>query len=175
VTSVSSETVLGQITSVFGIQGWVKVYSYTEPLDNIFQYPVWILAGTGASKRCRLSKGRWHGKTLLAKLDGVDDRDQAAQLCGSEIRIATEDLPPLEEGEYYWYQLEGLRVVTSDDQDLGVVDHLIETGSNDVLVIEPDSGSIDGRQRLIPFLPDQSIESVQLESGVVVVNWDPDF
>ena len=66
-------------------------------------------------------------------------------------------------------------MVTSDDQDLGVVDHLIETGSNDVLVIEPDSGSIDGRQRLIPFLPDQSIESVQLESGVVVVNWDPDF
>ena len=174
-TSVSSETVLGQITSVFGVQGWVKVYSYTEPLDNIFQYPFWNLAGTGTSKRYRLLNGRWHGKTLLAKLDGVDDRDQAAQLCGNEIRVATEDLPPLDEGEYYWYQLEGLRVVTFDNQDLGVVDHLIETGSNDVLVVEPDPGSIDGRQRLIPFLPGQSIEAVQLESGVVVVNWDPDF
>ena len=174
-TSVSSETVLGQITSVFGIQGWVKVYSYTEPLDNILQYPVWIMAGAGASRRYKLVRGRWHGKALLAKLEGVDDRDQAATLCGSEIRIATEDLPPLEEGEYYWYQLEGLRVITADDQDLGVVDHLIETGSNDVLVVEPDSGSIDGRQRLIPFLPEQSIESVQLESGVVVVNWVPEF
>lgn len=173
--SASSETVLGQVTSVFGIQGWIKVYSYTQPLDNIFQYPVWILANAGASSQYRLVTGRWHGKTLLAKLEGVDDRDQAAQLCGSEIRVDTQDLPPLEDGEYYWYQLEGLRVLTDENQELGVVDHLIETGSNDVLVVEPDSGSIDGRQRLIPFLPDQSIEEVRLESGVLVVNWDPEF
>lgn len=174
-TSASSETVLGEVTSVFGVQGWIKVYSYTQPLDNIFQYPVWNLVGSGGAGQYRLARGRWHGKTLLAKLEGVDDRDQAAELRGSEIRIATRDLPPLEEGEYYWYQLEGLRVVTTAGQDLGVVDHLMETGSNDVLVVEPDSGSIDGRQRLIPFLPGQSVDKVDLESGVAVVDWDPEF
>ena len=171
----SVETVLGKVTSVFGIQGWIKIHSYTQPRENIFQYPEWRLGAGQAVQAYRLAKGRWHGKALLAKLESIEDRDRASQLCGSEIRIATADLPPLDEGEYYWYQLEGLRVVTTDDSDLGVVDHLLETGANDVLVVTPDAVSLDNRQRLIPFLPDDSIREIRLEAGVMVVDWDPEF
>lgn len=174
-TTASGYTVLGQVTSVFGTQGWVKVYSYTEPRDNIFQYPEWRLGGGSELSSYKLLTGRWHVKALLAKLESIDDRDRASSLCGSEIRVATSELAPLEEGEYYWYQLEGLRVMTADNQDLGAVDHLIETGANDVLVIRPDSASMDNRQRLIPYLPEQCVTDVRLESGLMIVDWDPGF
>ncbi|XOZ33716.1 ribosome maturation factor RimM [Halomonadaceae bacterium KBTZ08] len=174
------ETILGQITSVYGVKGWVKVYSYTEPLDNIFQYPNWTLVDGRASSRgerkVRLVTGKPHGKTLIAKLEGIEDRDQAAGLCGLDIRVETSELPALEEGEYYWYQLQGLRVRTADEgRDLGVVDHLIETGSNDVLVVRADAASTDGRERLIPFLPDEIIREVNLEGGILEADWDPEF
>lgn len=174
------ETILGQITSVYGVRGWVKVYSYTEPRDNIFQYPNWTLvdghASSRAPRKLRLVTGKPHGKTLIARLEGIEDRDQAAELCGLDIRVETSELPALEEGEYYWYQLQGLRVRTADQgQDLGVVDHLIETGSNDVLVVRADAASMDGRERLIPFLPDDIVQSVNLEDGVLEADWDPAF
>lgn len=171
------ETVLGQITSVYGVRGWVKVYSYTEPRENIFQYPNWTLAdGRSPVRQVQLVSGKPHGKTLIARLDGVEDREQAAGLCGLDIRVDTSELPHLEEGEYYWYQLQGLRVRTADEgHDLGLVDHLIETGSNDVLVVRPDPASMDGRERLIPFLPDDIIRSVNLEDGVLEADWDPEF
>lgn len=174
------ETVLGQITSVYGVQGWVKVYSYTEPRENIFQYRNWTLvdgrASSGKARSIRLVTGKPHGKTLVAKLEGIEDRDQAAGLCGLDIRVETSELAPLGEGEYYWYQLQGLRVRTADDgHDLGVVDHLIETGSNDVLVVRADATSLDGRERLIPFLPDEIVRSVNLEDGVLEADWDPAF
>lgn len=174
------ETVLGQITSVYGVQGWVKVYSYTEPRENIFQYSNWTLVdGRSPSReprKVRLVTGKPHGKTLVARLEGIEDRDQAASLCGLDIRVETSELPPLGEGEYYWYQLQGLRVRTADEgHDLGVVDHLIETGSNDVLVVRADAASMDGRERLIPFLPDEIIRSVNLEDGVLEADWDPEF
>lgn len=171
------ETVLGQITSVYGVQGWVKVYSYTEPRDNIFQYPNWALAdGRSRSRTVRVLAGKPHGKTLIARLDGVESREQASELCGLDIRVDTSELPPLGDGEYYWYQLQGLRVRTAvENQDLGVVDHLIETGSNDVLVVHADATSMDGRERMVPFLPGDIVQSVNLEEGVLVADWDPEF
>ena len=171
------ETVLGQITSVYGVQGWVKVYSYTEPRDNIFQYPNWTLVdGRSQSRKVRVVAGKPHGKTLIARLEGVEGRDQAAELCGLDIRVETSELPPLAEGEYYWYQLQGLRVRTADEgHDLGVVDHLIETGSNDVLVVRADAASMDGRERMIPFLPEDIVRSVNLGEGILEADWDPEF
>jgi len=174
-TQAQNETVLGQITSVFGVKGWLKVYSYTDPISNILNYRQWILLQDGARRTVKVSNGRIQGKGLVAQLDGVDDPDQARLLCGAEIRVSADALPALPEGEYYWHQLEGLAVYTAEGQRLGRVDHLIETGANDVMVIEPDAESIDQRQRLVPYLPEDYVQAVDLEAGRIEVHWDPEF
>lgn len=169
------ETVLGRITSVFGIKGWVKVYSFTDPMTNILNYRQWVLVQDGSRRSVRLSAGKVHGKGLVALIDGVSDPDQARAYCGAEIRVSADELPELPAGEYYWHQLEGLVVVTTEGVRLGKVSHLLETGSNDVLVVDPDVDSVDGRRRLVPYAPDEYVREIDLAQGRIEVEWDPEF
>lgn len=111
---------------------------------------------------------------MIAHIKGVDDRDSAELLRGCDIAVPLSELPALDEGEYYWHQLEGLTVV-SRGSVLGRVDHLMETGSNDVLVVKPCEGSVDRRERLIPWVRGQYVISVDLERAVIEVDWDPEF
>lgn len=171
----SNETIIGRISAVFGVKGWVKVHSFTEPMDNILGYKRWTLSLNGVRRQYDVLEGRPQGRGLVARLRGVDDRDQAQALCGAEILIGREELPDLPEGEYYWYQLEGLVVTTVNGQRLGVVDHLMETGANDVLVVRGDAQSVDQRERLIPYLPEQVVTEINLTEGSLIVDWDPDF
>ncbi len=174
--ATQDELVLGRITSAFGVQGWVKVYSYTDPMENVLDYRKWTLRlKDGTRREVVLEKGRRQGPGLVARLRGVSDREQALALANAEIVIPASSLPELEPGEYYWHQLEGLRVETADGLRLGYVDHLFETGSNDVLVVKGDADSYDQRQRLIPYLPEQVIQQIDLEGGRLVVDWDPEF
>jgi 16S rRNA processing protein RimM len=161
--------ILGKISGVFGVKGAVKVFSYTEPKENILHYPIWRLRKNATIKTVNVVKGQPQGKAIVASLEGIVDRDQAAELNGWEILIERTQLPPAEAGEYYWIDLEGLSVVTTEGVSLGVVDHLLETGANDVLVVKAE------RERLIPFLRDQTIKSVDLSQGQITVDWDPDF
>lgn len=172
--SVKNETVLGKITSVYGVKGWVKIYSFTDPMDSILQYRSWTLKKDGEVKVVKLSSGKKHGKGLVACLEGCNDRELAQQFCGSLITVATEELPELEEGEYYWHQLEGLSVKTIEGQDLGKVSHLIETGSNDVLVVKGGRGD-SKKERLIPYLPGTVVSDIDLEENTITVDWDPEF
>lgn len=168
-------TTMGKITSVFGIKGWVKVISYTEPRDNIAAYKKWQLLRDGQLRTVDVLECRPHGVGLVARLDDCEDRELAKQYCGSLIQVATADLPELGEGECYWHQLEGLKVLSVDAQLFGRVAYLFETGSNDVLVVKACAGSIDSAERLIPYLPDQVIKKVDLVAGVIEVDWDPEF
>ncbi|MEM5529757.1 ribosome maturation factor RimM [Gammaproteobacteria bacterium AS21] len=168
-------TIVGQITSVYGVKGWLKVYSHTEPMDGIFDYKPWLIKRNGQWVPVTVEVSRKHGKGLVVKLDKVDDRDVARQYCGIDIAIERSKLPQLEVGEYYWSQLERLTVYTLTDQVLGKVSHLIETGSNDVLVVKGDENSIDSRERMIPYLPDQVVKEINLETGSMRVDWDPEF
>jgi 16S rRNA processing protein RimM len=161
--------VMGRIGGLFGVKGWVKLLSYTEPRTALFDYQPLYLAEDSDWRRIELEQGRAHGKGLIAKFIGVDDRDAAAALTGREIAIRREQLPPPAPGEYYWADLEGLRVVTVDGIELGRVDHLFSTGANDVLVVRGE------RERLIPFLRDQVIRGVDLDGGTLQVDWDPAF
>ena len=184
---------VGKVSGVHGVSGWVKIYSDTQPRENIFRYQPWFLR-VGASARRSVDavfstdasdsdafdvvSWRKQGKTLVAKLKGIEDRDAATALIGTPILIAQEQLPGLNKGEFYWSQLIGLRVETSVDSqilDLGVVDSFIETGANDVLVVKGDAGSIDLTERLIPWVPDQYILNVDLSLGKLTVDWDPEF
>lgn len=160
--------VLGRVSGLFGVRGWVKIHSYTAPRGNILEYREWLLGEPGGWRSCRVEDGHTQGKGVVAKVEGYDDRDQAASLVGLEIAVARRELPEPAEGEYYWADLIGLRVVNSEGVELGRVDSLLETGANDVLVVQGE------RQRLIPFTG-QTVLTVDLASGRVTVDWDPDF
>jgi 16S rRNA processing protein RimM len=174
-TADSQETVIGQITSVFGVKGWLKVFSYTDPKEGILDYRNWTLVHNGKRIPAKLEEGRLQGQGIVVRLKGIDDRDLARTYCGADITVPTAELPELPEGEFYWHQLEGLTVYTTENECLGRVDHLIETGSNDVLIVHATDQSIDQRERLIPYLPEQVVKSVSLAESAMVVDWDPEF
>ncbi|BCA30528.1 ribosome maturation factor RimM [Metapseudomonas otitidis] len=166
--------VLGKIFSVHGVRGEVKVYSFTDPLDNVLDYPRWTLTRDGEVKQVEVAGGRVQGKFLVVKLKGLDDRDVARTYAGFEIRVPESELPELEEDEFYWHQLEGLSVINQDGQLLGKVDHLLETGANDVMVVKPCTGSLDDRERLLPYT-EQCVQAIDLDAGEMRVDWDADF
>ncbi|CAN5159471.1 ribosome maturation factor RimM [soil metagenome] len=158
---------LGEVTGVYGLRGWVRIRSATDPMERILDYAPWQVGMDEAWSE--VEAGRRHGGGVIAKLAGVDDRDGAAALVGAEIAVPRSRLPSSGDGEYYWVDLIGLRVVTTAGIVLGEVEQLIATGANDVLVVR------DGRERLIPFLPERVVRAVDLEGGVLEVDWDPDF
>lgn len=169
---------VGRISSVFGVKGWVKIHSYTEPGDGLFGYAPWWLKTPHGVKPLEIDEYRAHGKGFVAHVRGVDDRDQAALLCGQNIAVERGQMPALPEGDYYWHQLQGLAVISHFEgkpQRLGRVARLMETGANDVLVVAPDAQSIDGRERLVPYVPGQFVQRVDLETGCIEVDWDPAF
>ena len=160
----------GQISGVFGVKGWVKIFSYTQPRENILSYSPWFIRKNEKFEEVKLIKGQRQGNVVVAELDGIVDRDMAMSLVGAEILIRRHQLPKANSGEYYWADLVGLDVKTMDGVDLGKVDHLLETGANDVLVV------LDGeRERLIPFLQQHTVLKIDLEHSLIVVDWDPDF
>ncbi len=152
------------------MRGWVRVYSFTQPRENIIQYKPWYLRrDNGDWREAELEQGRAHGKGVVARLADCADRDQAQLLMGYEIGIREDRLPTLRPGEHYWKDLVGLQVLNIDGEDFGKVDHLLETGANDVLVVKGE------RQRLVPFVMKQVIVEVDLEQGLIRVDWDKDF
>lgn len=161
--------VVGRISGLFGVHGWVKVYSYTHPPEQIFAYAPWCVGGEGNWQPAALEDGRAHGKGLIAKLTGCDDRDSAAALMGRDIGVPRSALPDPEPGEYYWVDLEGLRVTTPDGEELGRVERLMATGANDVLVVQGE------HEHLVPFIVDEVVSAVDFERGEIRVDWDPDF
>jgi 16S rRNA processing protein RimM len=168
-TAVSQKFVtLGRISGLYGVTGWVKVYSHTSPLNNILKYSKWYLKIEESWQEYQLETGKPHGKGIIAKLAGIDDRDVAATFIDIDIAIPRDQLPELGKNEFYWTDLEGIKVVTIEGVELGLLDHLFETGANDVMVIKGE------RQRLLPYI-DQVVKRVDLEAGIMEVDWDPDF
>jgi 16S rRNA processing protein RimM len=160
---------VGKITGWYGIQGWVKVYSYTKPITNILTYSPWQLCQQGQWQTVMVAEGRAQGKGLVARLESCQDRDQAARFIGAEIAINREQLPPTSAGEYYWSDLIGLTVVNTEGITLGQIDHLLETGANDVLVVKGT------QERLIPFLLERVILEIDLSKRLMRVDWEIDF
>jgi 16S rRNA processing protein RimM len=161
---------LGRVHGAFGIRGELKLESFTDPEAAIFRYQPWLLRDAqGRERELAGVRGREGAKGLVATFPGIEDRDAAEALRGAELYAPRSVLPPPKPGEYYWVDLEGLRVLNLDGADFGTVSHLFSTGANDVLVARGD------RERMIPFLEPDYIRSVDFESGVVIVDWDADF
>ncbi len=160
---------VGKISGVFGVKGWVKVFSFTDPRENILTYSPWLLKKGDETKTVEVIDGQLQGKTIVAQLAGVNDRDQAAGLMGWDVFITQDQLPAAAKDEYYWSDLVGLKVETIDGVQFGVVDSLLETGANDVIVVQGE------RERAIPFLQGQTIIDIDLNEGRIIVDWDPEF
>jgi 16S rRNA processing protein RimM len=178
---------VGRIIGPYGIHGWLKVYSYTQPKKNILDYTPWFIqVGQGPSVApgvlppatlalpCalevrRVLDGRVHGKNIVAQIEGCTSREQVSRWVGAEISVERSSLPRLEPGEYYWTDLIGWKVITVTGVELGTVDHLLETGSNDVVVVKGE------RERLIPYIMGSVIRETDPVARVMRVDWDPEY
>ena len=167
--SAGKRVILGKVGAVFGVRGWVKLWSYTDPPANLLEYSELELGRSGSWAPARLVEARPHGEALVGRFAGVEDRDGAAALVGAELAVAREALPSPGEGEFYWTDLVGLEVINRAGVHLGRVREMMATGANDVMVVEGD------RERLVPFLPGHWVDRVDLAGGRIVVDWDPDF
>lgn len=162
--------IVGRINGLFGIKGWVKVFSYTRPMANLLQYRPWQLRQNQIWHPVTLQQAAEQGKGLIALIEGCHDRDTAACWLGADIGVFRHQLPPSNDKEgYYWFDLIGLQVINQAQFPLGRVDSLIETGANDVLVVKGE------RERLIPFVFEHVVLNVDLQAGLIHVNWDSDF
>ena len=165
----------GRFLGAFGIKGWVKVHSETSPKANILDYQPWYLLRGGKWQAVEVAEAAMHDKGPVVRLKGMDDRTAAEALSGVEIGIAAESLPALPEGEFYWRELIGLRVVTMEGILLGVVEQLLETGANDVMVVVPCEGSVDEEKRLLPWVQGPVVQRVDTVARVITVDWGTDW
>ncbi|MGB2271811.1 MAG: ribosome maturation factor RimM [Pseudomonadales bacterium] len=175
--------VIGEISAVFGVKGWLKVHSYTDPIDNILAYDNWWLDKKGQTRQVIIDEARRHSNGIVVHIKDVDDRDVAKEYCKSQIKIPLSAMPELSDDDFYWHQLEGLQVYLQEPSGqagalIGTVDHLIETGANDVLVVqleaqlEAKSGSkSEPEEILIPYLLGKVVKSVDIDNGTMLVDW----
>lgn len=162
--------VMGKVVAAQGILGWVKIQAYTEHLDALSEYSTWYLAKPGQQWReYRLHEAKPHNKVLLAKLDNIEDRTAAETLRGMLIAIPRSRFPATDENEYYWSDLIGMQVVNMQDEQLGTVDHLLDMGANDILVVRAGE-----REIMIPFLKHVVLQVDQKEK-LIRVDWQADY
>lgn len=166
---------VGRFLGAFGIKGWVKVHSDTAPRENILDYHPWYLLRGGQWQAVEVAEGALNNKGVVVRLRGMDDRNAAETLSGVEIGIAADALPALPEDEFYWRDLLGLRVVNTEGVLLGVVEQLVETGANDVMVVVPCPGSIDDGKRLVPWVLDEVVQQVDRDQHTITVDWATDW
>ncbi|PKI12647.1 ribosome maturation factor RimM [Colwellia sp. 12G3] len=170
------QIILGKVGAVYGIKGWLKIHSFTDETEAILDYFPWSLKLGNNTQTVEITDWRKHNKVLIVKVAGIDDRDEAQALVGSEILTNETALPELSQDDFYWRDLIGMSVVTNKGYDLGVVTDMMETGANDVLVVKANlKDGFSKKERLIPYLFEQVIESVSIENKQICVDWDPGF
>jgi len=168
------KVVVGHIAGVYGIKGWVKIRSYTDPIENILHYRCWQLGLQDGWQKRRLIEGRRHGKGLVALIEGFETPEFARNFVSTEIAIERSELPEIAEDEYYWADLIGLKVVTIDGYTLGKISHLIATGANDVMIVR-SSSETGKHEHYVPYIRGDVVRQIDLDSATIEVDWDPEF
>ena len=164
----NKKLLVGKINGFFGLQGWVKVFSYTNPRTNILNYSPWSIKVDGNFQSIDITSGREQSKTIVAHIKGIDNREDSQRFIGQDIYINKEQLPELTQGEYYWHELIGFDVINKDEERLGTVDYFVETGANDVLVVKGK------KEYWIPYI-EPFLVSIDSKNNKILVDWDKDF
>jgi len=159
---------MGRISAPFGVKGWVKVQPNTAAPRNLLSYKTWWVGADGGWQETVVAEARVHGRVVVARLEGCDDRDAASAFRGKAVAVPRAALPGTQSGEFYWADLIGLAVVNESAQALGQIAGVLQTGANDVLVVSGD------RERLIPFIA-EVIQDVDFGAGVIRVRWGADY
>lgn len=159
---------LGKVAGTFGVKGWVKVKSYTDPPENLFEYDHWRILHGGVWRSAELEDGRVTAKGVLAKLRGIETPEEARLYVGAELGVPRSEMPPTAPGEYYWSDLEGLEARGADGSVLGRVDHFRTTPAGAVVVVRGE------REHWIPFVKDRIVQ-VDLGAGCIVFDWAADW
>ncbi|PCJ30102.1 MAG: ribosome maturation factor RimM [Gammaproteobacteria bacterium] len=163
---------VGKISGVFGVKGWMKVFSFTDPRKNILAYTPLYISRNGQWVEIKVSGGRVQGKGVVIGLDDIDDPDKVLPLIGSELAIKQSQLKPSTGNDFYWSELIGLAVVNLNDEALGVVDSLLETGKHDILVVKNKEQKTE---QLIPFVMEEVIQLIDLDNKIIRVDWELDY
>lgn len=172
----SDKIVVGKFGASYGIRGWLKVFSYTDDAESIFDYAPWFVNHKGTWVEYKIESWKRHNKGMVVKLAGLDMREDANLLTNVEIAIDPNSLPELSEDEFYWRELFGMQVFNTQGYHLGEVIDIMETGSNDVLVVKANLKDAFGqKERLIPFLEEQVIKHIDRDAQRIEVDWDPGF
>jgi 16S rRNA processing protein RimM len=181
IESTAEQVIVGKITAVYGVKGWVKIHSYTDPDTNLLQFRHLRMQRGDEWLPIEIDEGRRHGKGLAVHVVGCDDRNAAALLTQCELAVDVGELPEAADDEVYWRELEGMDVYAQGDGGagepvlLGKIEHLFATGANDVMVVTACPQSIDGRERLIPWVAGRHVLNVDRDARKVLVDWDIDF
>lgn len=162
--------VIGKFGAAFGVKGWLKVNSFTEPPEGIFDYQPWQMETSQGFKVIEIVDSKVQGKNLVVQVADCEDRTKAQTLTNKAISVLRDQLPSLDDEQYYWTDLEGLTVLLANGDELGVINQFLETGANDVMVV------LDGKTRhLVPFIMKTVVKEVDMENRKVIIDWDPDF
>ncbi len=159
---------MGRIVAPYGVLGWLKIMPSTQELNGLALYKTWWVGKEEDWRKVKLKSSKLHNNVLVAKLEGLNDRDAALACKGLQVAVSRELLPKPDQDEYYWSDLIDLNVKNQQGVDFGQIIDVFETGANDVLVVK---GEVE---RLIPFIA-QNIIEVSLEQQTMLVDWDGDF
>jgi 16S rRNA processing protein RimM len=166
---------VGTVGRAHGVRGWVRVRSDMDPPEDLLRHDTWLVERAGGWRPVAVRAARTHGNAFVAHLEGIEDRDAAAELAGTQVGLPRDALPALDDGQYYWVDLIGLEVVDESGESLGVLREMIETGANDVMVIRPRASSDRdrgrGADRIVPFLTGDVVRDVDLAAGRIQVSW----
>jgi 16S rRNA processing protein RimM len=163
--------VLGRIASPHGVKGWVKVQGFGHTPETLLQQSAWWIGSRKDWKVFTVVASRAHGNTVLAKLEGLETREAAMALQGSEVGVPRDRFPAAEEGEYYWIDLQGMQVVNREGVHLGMVDSLFSNGAHSVLVVRSGVGK---GEWLIPFVA-AFVDDVDEGTRRIWVDWRPEW
>ena len=160
---------VGRLGAAHGVRGWLRVQSYTDPPQRLFEWKLWhLLSGTGAECEVKLLEARPQGNGWIARLEGIDERDAAGRLAGHLVLVDREQLPVTEGREHYRADLVGFEVKNVEGALLGMVDHFVDTPGNVVMVIK------GAREHWVPVSA-QHLRSVDVNTRRVIVDWPEDF
>lgn len=161
--------IVGQLGKTYGVSGWIKVNSFTNPIDNLLDYEPWFYQQKGQWQELAVDGVEFQGNSIVAHIDGYDTPETARALTGIEIAVKRSQLPALAKDEFFWCDLVGINVVTTNGIELGTVSRLFYTGANDILVIQGK------KEYLIPYIKDHFVLKVDIAKQTMIVDWDPEF
>lgn len=175
-SSTDKPIIVGTFGATYGVKGWLRINSFTESMEGIFDYQPWLIYQHNIWREVKVVDWRLHGKSYVVLLEGLSQREEAQAFVNCEIAIFPEQLVELPSDEYYWRELMKCEVVNHQGYHMGKVTEVLETGSNDVLRVKANKKDAFGKQeRLIPFIEDHFILDVDIAAKTIKVNWEPDF